>query len=91
MVIYNNRAYNMNRAFGFLGTGAQATMKKDLVTYLGDPDVDFTYFAKAHGIGGEVVNDPADLKDAIKRAIQTTRDGKPYLLDVSTERWGAGG
>lgn len=91
IVIYNNRAYNMNRAFGFLGDGAQATMKKDLVTYLGDPDVDFTYFAKAHGIGGEVVNDPANLKDAIKRAIQTTKDGKPYLLDVGTERWGAGG
>ena len=66
-------------------------MKKDLVTYLGDPDVDFALLAKAHGVDGEVVNDPSNLKAAIKRAIQSTKDGKPYLLDVGTERWGAGG
>ena len=91
MVIYNNRAYNMNRAFGWLLGGAQAEMKKDLVTYLGDPDVDFSTYARAFGIAGEVVQAPADLKPAILRGARALRDGRPYLLDVQAVRWGKGG
>jgi thiamine pyrophosphate-dependent acetolactate synthase large subunit-like protein len=71
--------------------GAQAKMKKDIQTYLGDPDVDYAMLAKAYGVDGEKVQDPSDLQAAIKRAIQTTKDGRPYLLDVSHERWGLGG
>ncbi|MEC9375047.1 MAG: thiamine pyrophosphate-dependent enzyme [Pseudomonadota bacterium] len=91
MVIYNNRAYNMNRAFGWLRGGAQAEMKKDMLTYLGDPDVDFTLMAKAHGIDGEIVEGPENLTAAISRGLDAQRNGKAYLLDVHTERWGAGG
>jgi thiamine pyrophosphate-dependent acetolactate synthase large subunit-like protein len=91
LVIFNNRAYNMNRAFGWLRGGAQAELKKDLLTYLGDPDMNFALMAQAHGIDGEVVMDQADLAAAIQRGIASTRAGKPYLLDVFTERWGAGG
>ena len=91
IVIFNNRAYNMNRAFGWLRGGTQAELKKDMLTYLGDPDVAFTMLAEAHGIAGEVVSDPAGLKAAIQRGLETTRAGKAYLLDVHTERWGAGG
>jgi thiamine pyrophosphate-dependent acetolactate synthase large subunit-like protein len=91
LVIFNNRAYNMNRAFGWLRGGAQAELKKDLLTYLGDPDMNFALMAEAHGIDGEVVMDQADLAAAIQRGIASTRAGKPYLLDVFTERWGAGG
>ncbi len=91
IVILNNRAYNMNRAFGWLKGGAQAELKKDMLTYLGDPDVDFTLLAKAHSIEGEVVNEPGELGAAIKRGIDSTRAGKAYLLDVHTERWGKGG
>ncbi|MGI9307707.1 MAG: thiamine pyrophosphate-binding protein [Gammaproteobacteria bacterium] len=91
MVIYNNRAYNMNRAFGWLRGGAQAELEKDMLTYLGDPDVDFTLLAKAHDIEGEVVDQPGDLKAAIKRGLAATSAGRAYLLDVHTERWGKGG
>ncbi|HJP03580.1 MAG: thiamine pyrophosphate-binding protein [Gammaproteobacteria bacterium] len=91
IVIYNNRAYNMNRAFGWARGGAQAELKKDMLTYLGDPDMDFTLLAKAHDIDGEIVSDPADLRAAIERGLAVTASGRPYLLDVRTERWGAGG
>jgi thiamine pyrophosphate-dependent acetolactate synthase large subunit-like protein len=90
-VIFNNRAYNMNRAWNWLEGGAQAAQKKDLVTYLGDPDMDFAVYARAFGIDGEVVRAPADLKGAILRGAQALRDGRPYLLDVNAERWGKGG
>ena len=89
-VIYNNHGYNMNRAFSW-GSGKQGKAKKDLVTYLGDPDVNFVHMAKAFDIEGEVAEDPADLRNAIQRGINATRDGRPYLLDIQTERWGPGG
>ena len=91
MVIYNNRAYNMNWAFNRIGGGAQAKADRDLVTYLGNPDVDFAMWANAHGVDAEKVDDPSDLQAAIKRGISATRDGRPYLLDVSAERWGGVG
>ena len=62
VVVYNNRSYNMNRTFNWLMGGAQAEMKKDLLTYLGDPDMDFAMYAKAHGVDAETVNNPSELK-----------------------------
>ena len=91
IVIYNNHAYNMTRAFSWLGKGAQAQQKKDLLNYLGDPDVNYTLIAQAYGVGAEAVSDPSELNAAFKRALKANDDGRPYLLDVSNERWGAGG
>ena len=91
IVIYNNRAYNMNWAFNRAGAGAQAKQKKDMATYLGNPDVDYVMWAKSHGIDGTTVKAPGDLRAAIKRGIKTIRDGRPFLLDVHAERWGGVG
>jgi thiamine pyrophosphate-dependent acetolactate synthase large subunit-like protein len=91
VVVYNNRAYNMNRTFNWLKGGAQAEMKKDLLTYLGDPDMNFATYAKAHGVDGETVSSTADIRPAIKRGIRAMQDGRPYLLDVRAERWGGVG
>lgn len=91
VVVYNNRCYNLSRAFSWMGGGEQSKMEKDLTAYLGDPDVDFSLIAKAYGVDGEVVEDPSKIKPAIKRAIKATKNGKPYLLDVIIERWGPGG
>jgi len=91
IVVLNNRAYNINRAFNWLSGGAQAKLKKDMLTYLGDPDMNFVLYANAHGIEGENVTEPGDLASAIQRGIAANTAGKPYLLDVYTERWGAGG
>ena len=91
VVIYNNFSYNLTRAFSWLGGGAQYEAKKDMLNYLGDPDVDFTHIASAYGVASAAVTDPGDLKAAIAKGLQATADGKPYLLDVRTERWGRGG
>jgi thiamine pyrophosphate-dependent acetolactate synthase large subunit-like protein len=91
VVVYNNRSYNMNRAFTWIRGGAQAELKKDLLTYLGDPDMDFALYAQAHGVSAETVISPADIRPAIKRGIKSMQDGKPYLLNVQAERWGGVG
>jgi len=91
VVVYNNRAYNMNRAFTWMRGGAQSELKKDLLTYLGDPDMDFALYAQAHGVNAETVSSPSDIKPAVKRGIKSMKDGKPYLLNVQAERWGGVG
>jgi benzoylformate decarboxylase len=66
-----------------------AQEKKDLVNYLGNPDVEFTRAAQAFGVRGELVKDAKDLAAALKRAVNSTQEGKPYLLDMLVERTGA--
>ncbi|MBI2833882.1 MAG: thiamine pyrophosphate-binding protein [Acidobacteria bacterium] len=58
--------------------------------YLGDPDIDFVRLAQSQGVGGEKVAAAGDLEAALKRGVQATRDGKPYLIDVVIARAGAG-
>jgi len=91
VIVSNNRCYEATRAPNWTVGGPQVQAQKDLLNYLGDPDVDFSLLAKAYGVDAEVVEDPSDLKPALQRAIKATNDGKPYLLDVVTERWGPGG
>jgi benzoylformate decarboxylase len=81
----------LTRAFPWLAGGAQAEAEKDLLNYLGDPDVDFTHIARAYGVDSAKVIAPEDLKPAIEKGLRVTADGRPYLLDVHTERWGPGG
>ena len=44
--------------------------------------------ARGFGVAGEVVQSPAQLREALGRARQHTVDGKPYLLDVQVARKG---
>ena len=50
--------------------------------------LEFTDIARAYGIRGERVTQPGELAPAIQRAINTTREGRPYLLDVHVARTG---
>jgi acetolactate synthase-1/2/3 large subunit len=43
-------------------------------------------FAKALGGYGERVTEPGQIKEAIKRGIAATKDGKPALLEFITEK-----
>jgi len=43
-------------------------------------------FAKALGGYGERVTEPGQIKDAIKRGIQKTKEGTPALLEFITEK-----
>lgn len=90
MVIYNNRSYNETRERAFAEGGRQAETGKDMLSYLGDPDVDFARLASAFGVPGEQVTTPEQIKPAVKRATQAAAEGKPYLIDVLVGRTGAG-
>lgn len=89
-VVFNNRSYNETRNRMWGRGKVQREKKLDMISHLGNPDVNFAKIAEAYDIKGEVVGDPNDLKPALKRAIQATRDGKPYLLDVLVAQAGQG-
>jgi thiamine pyrophosphate-dependent acetolactate synthase large subunit-like protein len=60
-------------------------------TYVGEPDIDFVALAKNQGVSGEKVDDHRRLEPAIELGKTATRDGKPYLVEVTTARWGRSG
>jgi thiamine pyrophosphate-dependent acetolactate synthase large subunit-like protein len=89
-IVINNRSYNNERNRIWNDGGRQFQTGRDMVCYLGDPDVDYAKVAAAFGVDGEVVTDPAKLRDALERAKRATADGRPYLLDVHVQRDGIG-
>ena len=89
-VIYNNRSYNETRERAFAEDGRQAQTGKDMLSYLGDPDVDFVKLAGAFGVPGEQVTAPDQIKPAMKRAARAALDGGPYLIDALVGRTGYG-
>jgi benzoylformate decarboxylase len=88
LIICNNRSYDEPRNNIMMREGRCREENKDMICYLGSPDVEFTHLASAYGIRGERVSHPGELNPAIKRAIASTRDGRPYLLDVLIARTG---
>jgi thiamine pyrophosphate-dependent acetolactate synthase large subunit-like protein len=89
-VVFNNRSYNETRNRMWSRGQNQREKKLDMISHLGSPDVNFAKIAEAYDIKGEVVADPNDIGPALERAIQATRDGKPYLLDVLVAQAGQG-
>src|SRR5205085_5050850 len=72
-VIYNNRSYNETRERAFAEGGRQAQTERDMLSYLGDPDVDFVKLAAGFGVAGEQVVTPAQIKPAMQRAARAAR------------------
>jgi len=89
-IVINNRSYNNERNRIWNDGGRQFATGRDMVCYLGDPDIDYAKVAAAFGVDGEVVTEPAKLRDALERAKRATADGRPYLLDVHVQRDGIG-
>jgi len=58
--------------------------------YLGNPEIDFVGLARSQGVQGERVKSVTELKSALKRGVQETRGGRPYLLEVLVSRYGGG-
>jgi acetolactate synthase-1/2/3 large subunit len=90
VVVFNNRCYNETRSRMFSEGGRQAQTKKDMLSYLGKPDVSFVQLAEAFGIKGAQARTPDELKTALDRAVKSTRDGRPFLIDALVETSGAG-
>ncbi|HET8562903.1 MAG TPA: thiamine pyrophosphate-dependent enzyme, partial [Candidatus Binatia bacterium] len=89
-VVMNNRSYDGVRRRQFAKQGKQAKFNKDMSAYMGNPDIDFAKIGEAYGIKGSFAKDANELQTALKRAIQATRDGKPYIIDALIERTGPG-
>jgi len=92
LMVFNNRSYNETRTRMFRArhNGRQLQERVDMLSHLGNPDVNFVGLAGAFGIKGEQVATPDLLRPALQRAVKTTRDGRPYLVEVLIERTGAG-
>jgi len=89
-VVWNNRNYQTVRFAYHNYKGRMAETGRYCGMYLGDPDIDFTRLAESQGVGGEKVDRPDQLAGALERGVRATRDGKPYLVDVNTARYGGG-
>jgi len=89
-VVTNNRSYEETR-WQILNRGGRAgKANRDYISYLGDPDVDFTKLASAYNIPGAVVSNSDQLQSAIQRGLRTLKEGRPFMLDVRTRTLGAG-
>lgn len=87
-VVMNNRSYDGVRRRQFAKQGKQAKLNRDMSAYLGNPDIDFAKIGEAYGIKGSFARDASELQASLKRAIQATRDGRPYIIDALIERTG---
>ena len=88
IVIFNNRSYNGPRNQILGAGGKQAQAGKDMTCYLGDPDVDFAKVAAGFGVQRRGRRQPGADRRRHRRAIASTRDGKPYLIDAVVARTG---
>lgn len=89
-VVWNNRNYQTVRRSFARYRGKMAETGHYAGVYLGDPDIDFVKLAQSQGVEGETVTSPEEIAPALKRGIQKTKDGKPYLIDVLVARVGPG-
>jgi len=87
-IIHNNRAYHQEYMYlqamsNRLNRGIQ---NASVGTTIMDPDIDYATIARGFGIHGEgPIKDPAELKPALKRALDVVRSGHPALIDVHTD------
>jgi benzoylformate decarboxylase len=92
-VIFNNYSYNgvKDRSIE-LGATAKGRMRdtgRVPHDWLGDPKMQLAKVAEGFGVKAEFVQDPKDIQPALKRGINATRDGKPYVVEVAVARTGA--
>ena len=89
-IVWTNRNYETVR-LGFDRYGKNMAKSGHYAgMYLGDPDIDYVKLAESQGVKGEKVNSQSEFEAAMKRGIQATKNGNPYLLDVAICRTGGG-
>lgn len=89
-IVYNNHAYSgpHSRVIQNAPGGRMVQTGQFVHDYLGSPDMNMAYIAKGFGVDGEVVESPAQLKEALGRARKATVEGRPYLIDAQVARVG---
>jgi benzoylformate decarboxylase len=91
-VVYNNHAYGgpHSRVINNVPSGRLVQTGHYVHDYLGNPDMNMADIARGFGVAGEVVESPAQLREALARARKHTVEGKPYLIDAQVARKGLG-
>ena len=89
-IIWNNHSYDFERTDMFTKGGRQFETGRDMICYLGDPDIDYTKLAAGFGVEGEVVTEAAALRPALERAKRANVEGRPYVVDLHAPRHGPG-
>ncbi|MGH9719707.1 MAG: thiamine pyrophosphate-binding protein [Bryobacteraceae bacterium] len=89
-VIWNNHNYQAVRLGFHRYGGKMAATGQFAGMYLGDPEINFVKLAESQGVKGERVTTASELEAALKRGIQQTRDGNPYVIDAVISRIGGG-
>jgi benzoylformate decarboxylase len=90
-VVCNNRNYQTVRnAYYRYEKGNMRREGRYPLMFLGDPDIDFVKLAGSQGVDGcrverkkgARVKGSADLREALRRGIEATRGGKPFVVEV---------
>lgn len=89
-IVWNNLNYQTVRTNFAAWGGEMAKQNKFPEVYLGDPEIDFVMLAKSQGVNGAKVTSPHDLEKALRRGVEVTAGGEPYLLDVRVATVGQG-
>ncbi len=89
-VVCNNLNYQTVRNAYVRYGGKMQEANRFTGMYLGDPEIDFSGLAKSQGVDGVLVENSADLRPALRRGIDATRAGEPFLVDVRVQRTGGG-
>jgi len=89
-IVSNNRSYDNVRKSYVAYNGRMKAANRFTGTVLDNPLIDFVSLAKSQGLDGIRVERAADLRPAIRRGIEATRAGTPFLIDVDIARTGPG-
>jgi benzoylformate decarboxylase len=89
-VVYNNHAYGgpHQRVVDKVPGGRMVATGRFCHDSLDRPDMNMADIARGFGVTAEVVEHPAELRDALARARRHTAEGRPYLIDAQVARKG---
>ena len=89
-VVCNNLNYQTVRNAYVRYGGKMEQADRYTGMYLGDPEIDFVKLVQSQGVEGALVENSAELRSALRRGIDATRAGSPFLVDVRVARTGGG-
>ncbi len=89
-IVSNNHSYDSVRKSDVMYNGRMKAANRFTGTILDNPLIDFVSLAKSQGCEGIRVERASDLRRALKRGIEATRAGTPFLIDVEVARTGPG-
>ncbi|MBI3732661.1 MAG: thiamine pyrophosphate-binding protein [Chloroflexi bacterium] len=89
-IVWNNYNYQTVRNAFYRLKGSAAREEKYPGMFLGDPEIDFATLAKSQGVSGERVTEPDGIAAAVRRGLDATRRGEPYVVEIVISRVGGG-